>query len=949
MEDHLQQAIRDLRLTMGKMEIALGLIDEAIVWINDVGSIEWCNGVFDRMVSKQHIELIGKSITDTLLLEELGTGEQIVHPAMLVLERNDAHRAYYQTASDQVPVELIAMPLDFPQQPPGAIITIRDVTDLQELEQVRLQSLALQAAVDAIAITDPTGKIEWVNRAFNELTGYQTEELYGQNMKLLQSGKTPSNTYAEMWDAIKKGNVWSGELVNKRADGSIYYEEQTITPVCDRSDILKHFIAIKRDISRRKETEQMLIDSEKGLRELYEITSTPDQILSTKLRKLLDLGCRRLGLAHGMVTRLSDGSLEVLVRHDFSGTLTREGVAELTETYCLKTIQTEELTGTLSEAELSGKEHALNIKAHLGIRLSIEDLEFGTLDFFDTKAKTSEFSNVEFAFVRLMGQWVGKELSDQRKTAEIRKLSSVVTRTDNAVIITNAAGEIEWVNAAFTQMTEYALNEVIGLRPGNFLQGPESDPQTISLMSQCIKNKKGFDAEIVNYTKSGRKIWLSVEVRPLYDEEQNVINFLSIENDITERKQSEQKVAAMRNREISIASRIQRTLLLGHRQERINGVQVAAMSIPSQQVDGDFFDCFIHSDDCMDIVVGDVMGKGVPAALLGAAAKNAILRSMSSIISSSSDHHLPSPREIIMSLHAGLTKELIELESFVTLFYVRLHGKQKTMQFVDCGHTRSIRCGRDDQSGSFFVGDNLPLGLMARENYKENEVELQDGDVIVIYSDGITEARSPEGEMFGDERLLNVVSSNRHLDCKEILANIYKTTKSFTTSEIFDDDLTCLVLKIDEEWKLPLLGTKSFTYDAALANLVTLRKDLKEFFCQHYDANRAEDVLNQTLVGVNEAATNVIQHAFPDENSEALIQMTLAGRQTQIEIELCHNGAAFTGIATILPVPEGHTESGYGLYIMEQSMDAIHYSRREDGMNRIVMIKNVKQGEAAQE
>ena len=949
MEDYLQQAIRDLRLTMGKMEIALGLIDEAIVWINDVGSIEWCNGVFDRMVSKQHIELIGKSITDMLLLEELGTGEQIVHPAMLVLERNDALRAFYQTASDRVPVELIAMPLAFPQQPPGAIITIRDVTDLQELEQVRLQSLALQAAVDAIAITDPTGKIEWVNRAFNELTGYQTEELYGQNMKLLQSGKTPANIYVEMWDAIKKGKVWSGELVNKRADGSLYYEEQTITPVCNRSDILQNFIAIKRDITRRKETEQMLIDSEAGLRQLYEITSTPDQILSGKLRKLLHLGCRRLGLAYGMITRLSDGALEVVARHDFSRPLTREGVAELTETYCLKTIQTEELTGTLSEAELSGKEHALKIKAHLGIRHTIDDLEFGALDFFDTKAKTSEFSSGELAFLRLMGQWIGNEFSDQKKNEEIRKLSSVATRTDNAVIITNATGEIEWVNAAFTKMTEYPLNEVIGLRPGDLMQGPESDPQTISLMSQCIKNKEGFDVEIVNYTKSGRKIWLSIEVRPLYDEEQNVINFLSIENDITERKQSEQKMAALRNREISIASRIQRTLLLGQNQERICGVEVAAMSIPSQHVDGDFFDCFIHSDDCMDIVVGDVMGKGVPAALLGAAAKNAILRSMSSIISSSRDHHLPSPREIIMSLHAGLTKELIELESFVTLFYARLHGKKKTMRFVDCGHTRSIRCGRDDPSGSFFSGENLPLGLMAREIYKESEVELQDGDVILIYSDGITEANSPEGEMLGDERLLRVVSSNRQLDSKEILEKIYATTKDFTTTETFDDDLTCLVLKIDEDWKSPLLGIKSFTYAAALENLATLRKDLKEFICQHYDVNHDEDVLNQSLVGVNEAATNIIQHAFPDDESEALIKMTLAGRPAQIEIELCHNGAAFTGIATIRPVPEGHTDSGYGLYIMEQSMDAIHYSRQEDGMNRIVMIKNVKQGEAAQE
>lgn len=949
MIDNLQHAIRDLRLTMGKMEIALGLIDEAIVWINDECAVEWCNGVFDQLIGKSHIEIIGAPITDLLPLEELGTGAQVVHPAARVLQRKEMHRACYQVAASQLPVELVAMPLNFPRQPPGVIITIRDVTGLQELEQVRLQSLALQAAVDAIVITGADGQIEWCNRAFTELTGYQTEAVYGQNMKLLQSGKTPEATYAEMWAAITRGEVWSGELINKHADGSLYNEEQTITPVRDISGIVQNFIAIKRDISLRKKTEQMLIDSEAGLRELYEITSTPGQTLTDKLDRLLDLGCRRLGLSLGMVTRLDHESFDVMATHDISGKISAEMMRELTETYCLKTIQAEGFTGILSAAQLSGKERASRIKSHLGMRILVDELQFGTLDFFDAEKKDRQFPPGELAFLRLMGQWIGKELSDQRKNQEIQKLSSVATRTDNAVIITNATGEIEWVNAAFTRLTEYPLAEVVGLRPGNFLQGPESDPQTIRLMSQQLKNQKGFDVEIVNYTKSGRKIWLSIEVRPLYDEEQNIVNFLSIENDITERKQTEARVAALRSREISIASRIQRTLLLGQNQERISGVQVAAMSIPSQQVDGDFFDCFIHNDDCMDIVVGDVMGKGVPAALLGAATKNAILRSMSSFISSAQDHHLPSPREIVMSLHAGLTKELIELESFVTLFYARLHGKQKTMHFVDCGHTRSIRCKRNQDAGSFFSGENLPLGLMERENYKETGIELEDGDVIVIYSDGITEASAPEGEMFGEERLLRTVEENRHLDCKKILEKIYTATKSFAETDTFNDDLTCLVVKIDQDWEAPLLGTETFFYAATLDKLARLRKELREFICRHFDASQCDGVLDHVLVGVNEAATNIIQHALPDGPCEKTIEMKLTARPTQVEIELCHDGAAFTGIATILPVPEGHTESGYGLYIMEQSMDAIHYSRREDGRNRIVMIKDVKPREALQE
>ena len=368
---------------------------------------------------------------------------------------------------------------------------------------------------------------------------------------------------------------------------------------------------------------------------------------------------------------------------------------------------------------------------------------YGTLNYSDTMMRSREFTPGEFTFVRLMAQWIGSQLSACRTAEEIRKLSSVATRPDNSVIIANAAGEIEWVNEAFTRLTEYSLDEVTGHRPGSFLQGPGTDPATTQTTSESLERQEGFNVEIINYSKSGRRYWLSVEVRPMRDDAGNLVYFLAIENDITERKASEEKLAAARRREVDIASRIQRTLLLGRAQERIAGVQVAALSVPSLQVDGDFFDCFIHDEDCMDVMIGDVMGKGVPAALLGAATKSAIMRSMSSMISGSQDHRLPSPHEIIMSLHAVLTKELIELESFVTHFYARLNGHKRTMQFVDCGHTRSIHCGITEDSCRMFSGHNVPLGFSARENYQETWLMLEPGDVIVSIRTALPKRKAP--------------------------------------------------------------------------------------------------------------------------------------------------------------------------------------------------------------
>jgi PAS domain S-box-containing protein len=134
-----------------------------------------------------------------------------------------------------------------------------EIVERQQAErQLRLQALALQAAANGIVITDPQGTILWSNPAFTALTGYSADEAFGQTPRLVRSGQHPPAFYAQMWKTILAGQVWQGEMVNRRQDGTLYPEEQTITPVRDETGHLSHFIAIKQDITERKQAEDRL-------------------------------------------------------------------------------------------------------------------------------------------------------------------------------------------------------------------------------------------------------------------------------------------------------------------------------------------------------------------------------------------------------------------------------------------------------------------------------------------------------------------------------------------------------------------------------------------------------------------------------------------------------------------------------------------------------------------
>lgn len=134
--------------------------------------------------------------------------------------------------------------------------TIEDINERKRAEEaLHLQSAALEAAANAIMISDRAGVVQWVNQAFTSITGYAREEIIGLNPRLLKSGKHDAAFYRQLWDTIQSGKVWHSEMVNRHKDGHFYPEEATITPVRDKDGVIGHFISVKQDITERKRAE----------------------------------------------------------------------------------------------------------------------------------------------------------------------------------------------------------------------------------------------------------------------------------------------------------------------------------------------------------------------------------------------------------------------------------------------------------------------------------------------------------------------------------------------------------------------------------------------------------------------------------------------------------------------------------------------------------------------
>jgi sigma-B regulation protein RsbU (phosphoserine phosphatase) len=409
----------------------------------------------------------------------------------------------------------------------------------------------------------------------------------------------------------------------------------------------------------------------------------------------------------------------------------------------------------------------------------------------------------------------------------------------------------------------------------------------------------------------------------------------------TQLQTANRELEQAREREIEIGFRIQQTLLLDQPPVDFLGLQVAALTIPSQRIDGDFYVFLRHSDESLDVIVGDVMGKGVPAALLGAATKSHLLRALSSLMVLSKDGKIPQPKEIVMLAHAELVRHLVKLESFLTLCYARLDMNRRSLDLVDCGHTGMFHLRGKTGLHEILHGNNLPLGIREGEIYDQISVPFEPGDLFLFYSDGVTEARSSTGELFGTQRLEECIASNGQLESAALVEAVRQAVSTFTGSGRLTDDLTIVAIRVQER-QIPLARQEL----EIRSDLKRLRK-VREFvraFCRNLPGPPLdEDSIAALELAVNEAAANIMKHAYHGREDQS-IHLEAKAFPGRLAIQLHHFGDAFDPSTAPLPSVDGSPDSGFGVYIIARSVDEVRYYHDERGRNCVALVKTRKAG-----
>ncbi len=387
----------------------------------------------------------------------------------------------------------------------------------------------------------------------------------------------------------------------------------------------------------------------------------------------------------------------------------------------------------------------------------------------------------------------------QRSEEEFRSMTDAL---HDAVFMLNNDGKIMYRNIMAENLFGFSRDTYLGQ---NFMEliSPDSPKFDIDALCEMPSGKiPDFEGQSVHQIEGLKKNGTSVPLEitsgcvPIGDIPRTVI----VARNITARVEAEKSRLHFENMQKEFESEIEKKLLQSTVPDSIQGVTISRMMVTSGHLDGDFTDFIILDHHHIDILIGDVMGHGLQPALIGAGIKSLFLKVLAQI--KYLHRALPALSDIVAGVHELCIKELIALGTFATLLYVRIDLESGQLSIVDCGHPPIIHFHADTENCTFLKGENLPIGMIKKQNYESLSFSVKKDDIIVLYSDGITESSLPDGSLFGIERLHDLILENHHMHPDILVEKIRATVFSTSDKGMLDDDATCIVIRIGDKTEI---------------------------------------------------------------------------------------------------------------------------------------------------
>lgn len=394
----------------------------------------------------------------------------------------------------------------------------------------------------------------------------------------------------------------------------------------------------------------------------------------------------------------------------------------------------------------------------------------------------------------------------------------------------------------------------------------------------------------------------------------------ALEEGISHFNDATEKTLALReyNKENKIAEIVQEQLL--HTSlvpdEKID---FAAHSSPKRYVSGDFFEVIPYNNGSFDVILADVMGKGLPAAIIGAATKNVILQQSHYL--SLKNQSSPPLNELVSAIDREIFPKLVEARMFITMFVIRVDVKKNKISYISCGHPGGILKKGNSSEVEYLTGLNMPIGITPENDYQVIEVDFQVNDFLILYTDGIVEALQKWTQVDPVKVLLDCLDGTEK-SSQDVVDHIFTQAAAIEGDK---DDMAILSIKFKPENK-GKDAKKHYWLQSNLNEIYRLHKIID---------NSTAEADEMFKVAVIETFSNIVKHS--NKANSAIKIFTKKDDHNRLIILFAYHGSPFQPDKIKIPDCSSQKD-GFGLFLVEKICHKAEYSTASNGVNHITLV-----------